>query len=189
MFLSTARLRLREFEEEDWRAVQAYQNDPLYLRYTPWTYRTDEDVREFVRMFSDWREERPRYRYQFAIELSDSHTLIGNCGIRSAHAHPWEANIGYELASSHWGYGYATEVALALLEFGFTELRLHRIYAHCVVENTASAHVLEKIGMRYEGCLRQNGWMRSRWWDTLVYSILEDEWSDSAEHPPFPILD
>lgn len=186
MFLSTARLRLREFEEDDWRAVQAYQNDPLYLRYTPWTYRTEEDAREFVRMFLDWRAEQPRYRYQFAIVLPGSRALIGNCGIRSSHALPWEAHIGYELASAHWGHGYTTEAARALLEFGFAELRLHRIYAHCIAENSGSAHVLEKIGMRYEGRLRQNSWMRERWWDTLVYSILEDEWHGPREYTPAP---
>lgn len=176
MLLSTARLQLREFEEDDWQAVQTYQNDPLYLRYTPWTYRTEGDARDFVQMFINWREEHPRYRYQFAVVLPKSGTLIGNGGIRSTHAQPWEAHIGYEFASTHWGHGYATEVARALLDFGFNELHLHRIYAQCVVENTASAHVLEKIGMRLEGHLRENGWMQERWWDTLVYSILASEW-------------
>lgn len=66
-----------------------------------------------------------------------------------------------------------------MLAFGFAELRLHRIHANCVAENTASAHVLEKIGMRHEGTLRDNEWMKDRWWDTLLYAILDRDWQRS----------
>ncbi len=63
-----------------------------------------------------------------------------------------------------------------MVTFGFQDLKLHRISAHCIVDNTASAHVLEKLGMRREGQLRENEWMKERWWDTLLYGILDREW-------------
>ena len=63
-----------------------------------------------------------------------------------------------------------------MLAYGFEELGVHRIWAHCVAENVASARVMEKIGMRQEGYLRESEWMKDRWWDTLVYAILEYEW-------------
>ena len=84
--------------------------------------------------------------------------------------------MGYWIARSFWGRGYATEAASAFLAFGFRELGLHRIWAWCIAENLASARVLEKIGMRQEGHLRQNEWMKGRWWDTLLYAILETEY-------------
>ena len=87
-----------------------------------------------------------------------------------------EADLGYELDPRYWENGYATEAARALLAFGFQELGLHRIWAQCIAENVASAHVLEKIGMQQEGHLRQNEWMQGRWWDTLLYAILETEY-------------
>jgi RimJ/RimL family protein N-acetyltransferase len=180
MILTTDHLLLREFEESDWQAVLAYQSDPLYLRYNPWAVRTEEDVRRFVQTFMIWRDERPRSKFQFALVLREEGRLIGNCGIRMRTSHATEADIGYELDSRYWGHGYATEAARALLAFGFGELRLHRIWAHCVPENVASARVLEKIGMQREGHLRENEWMKGRWWDTLIYAILDHEWQATA---------
>lgn len=176
MILTTTRLLLREFRESDWQTVLEYQRDPLYLRYNPWTHRTEADVHNFVRTFIAWQAEQPRTKFQFAIILKEQAQLIGNGGIRMRSLDAREADIGYELDSHYWGQGYATEAARALLAFGFRELRLHRIWAYCIAENVASARVLEKIGMQREGRLREKEWMKSRWWDTLVYAILDHEW-------------
>ena len=176
MILTTRRLVLREFEEEDWSAVLAYQSDSLYLRYYHWTQRTEQDVLEFVRMFIAHREEEPRTKFQLAITLASDGQLIGNCGIRMKTPGAQEADIGYELNPRYWGIGYATEAASELLAFGFRDLELHRIWAWCIAENAASARVLEKIGMRQEGRLREQEWMQGRWWDTLLYAMLDHEW-------------
>ena len=178
MILTTKRLVLREFAEEDWSAVLAYQSNPQYLLYYDWTQRTEQDVREFVQMFITRRQEKPRTKFQLAITLAPGGQLIGNCGIRMKTPTDREADIGYELDPRYWGCGYATEAAHAMLAFGFQELALHRIWAWCIAENVASAHVLEKIGMRQEGHLREHEWMKGRWWDTLLYTILEHEWQD-----------
>jgi len=71
---------------------------------------------------------------------------------------------------------YATEAARALLTFGFGQLRLHRIFATCDPANTASARVLEKIGMQREGLLREHEWVKGRWRDSFLYAILDHEW-------------
>ncbi len=176
MYLPTKRLLLRDFEERDWQSVLAYQSDPLYLRYTPWHHRTELEVRSFVRMFIDWSQDQPRHKFQFAITLPPEGRLIGNIGIRMNSPHAWEAEMGYELDHRYWGHGYATEAALALLSFGFRDLHLHRIFAYCIAENTASEHVLQRIGMTYEGRLRECEWMKERWWDRLTYAILDHEW-------------
>jgi ribosomal-protein-alanine N-acetyltransferase len=154
----------------------AYQSDPRYLRFYHWTHRTAEDVRAFVQQFVDSQREDPRRKFQLAITVPGEDRLIGNCGIRMQTAGALEAEIGYELAPEHWGRGYATEAARAMLGFGFAELALHRVHANCIAENVASARVLEKLGMRREGQLRENAWMKGRWWDTLIYGILDYEW-------------
>jgi ribosomal-protein-alanine N-acetyltransferase len=180
MMLVTRRLILREFATEDWPAVLAYQSDPRYLRLYAWTARTEADVRAFVAGFVASQAVEPRLKYQLAITLRDGGQLVGNCGVRLAEPGVRIGDLGYELAPQHWGRGYATEAARAMLEFAFVELRLHRVWAECVPENHASRRVLEKLGMHCEGRLRQTRWYKGCWWDTLLYGILEDEWRASV---------
>jgi ribosomal-protein-alanine N-acetyltransferase len=66
--------------------------------------------------------------------------------------------------------------ARAMITLGLRAAGFHRIYAHCVAENTASARVLEKLGLRQEARLCDHDWMRDRWWDQLIYAILQEEW-------------
>ena len=181
MELATERLILREFVEEDWRAILAYQSTPRYLRFYPWQERAPDDVQAFLGGFLAWQREQPRARYQLAIVRRADGRLIGNCGIRQEHAGDFQAELGYELDPAYWGQGYATEVGRAMLAFGFKELHLHRVWAGCLAENAASAHVLEKLGMRREGHLRENQWMKGRWWDTWLYAILLHEWQALTE--------
>ena len=178
MRIVTDRLALREFLFDDWSTVLAYQNDSRYVRFYPWTNRTETDARNFVQMFVDWQTEQPRRRFQLAIAFSDDSQVIGNCGIRCKSENDWEADIGYELAPEHWKRGYATEAAQAMVDFGFRELGLQRISSWCIADNVASARVLEKLGMHQEGRLRENEYFKGRWWDTLLYGMLKSEWRD-----------
>lgn len=178
MRLTTERLLLREFVEGDWPDVLEYQRDQRYLRFynDSWAQRTDEEIRGFVRTQIEQQRDEPRAKFQLAICLQADGVLIGNCGIRMKSAGATEAEIGYELAPEHWGRGYATEAARAMLAFAFDELRVHRVWAHCIADNVASSHVLEKLGMRLEGRQRENEWFNGRWWDTLLFGVLEHEW-------------
>jgi ribosomal-protein-alanine N-acetyltransferase len=176
MTLETDRLFLREFTSDDWPHVLAYQVDPLYLRYSNSAPPTEADAQEFVQMFLDWQQEQPRARFQLAMVLKANNRLIGNCGVRVNDPDLREANIGYELNHRHWNQGYATEAARAILAFGFDELKMHRIWSWCVADNLGSVRVLEKIGMRLEGRLREKELIRGRWYDHLLYSILDHEW-------------
>lgn len=184
MKLDTERLLLRDFVADDWQVVQAYQSDPLYLRYNPWTERTPQAVQEFVGWFLDHQRQEPRIKYQLAIVLKSNDQLIGNCGVRMEAINSVEADIGYELSPTYWNHGYATEAAHAITDFGFRRLGVHRIWADCVADNVGSAHVLEKLGMILEGQLRENKYFKDRWWDTLIYGILADEWeAHKQKHP------
>lgn len=176
MRLETERLILRDFEVNDWTAVLAYQSDPRYLRYYHWTERSPADAKAFVDMFVSHQRSLPRTKFQLAVVLRSDNRLIGNCGIRMESAGALEADMGYELAPEHWGRGYATEAARVMLNFGFTELSVHRIWSWCIAENVASARVLKKLGMRLEGRLRENKHFKGRWWDTLLFAILDHEW-------------
>ena len=173
--LTTERLILRTFVEDDWRAVHEYASDPEVVRCMPWGPNTEEVTREFVRRATTAATEQPRLKYDFAVTLRDSGRLIGACGIY-LRLDRHQAHIGYVLNRAFWGKGCATEAARALADFGFGELKLHRIFATCDVANPASAHVLEKLAMRREGLMRQDVWEKGRWRDSLLYAVLEDEW-------------
>jgi RimJ/RimL family protein N-acetyltransferase len=176
MKLETERLILRDFVKDDWQRVLEYQSNPLYLRYYEWPERTPEAVQEFVGWFLNHQVQRPRIKYQLAIVLKSNNQLIGNCGIRMDEENALEADIGYELDPQHWNHGYATEAASAIVDFGFSSFSLHRVWSWCVADNVGSAHVLEKLGMQLEGRLREKEYYKGRWWDTLMYAILTDEW-------------
>ena len=155
MHIATERLVLREFVTDDWPDVLAYQRDTRYLRLYPWTDRTEAEVQDFVHEFVDQQTKRPRRKFQLAITLSEGGQVIGNCGIRRKPGNDWEADIGFELAPEYWGRGLATEAALAIVNFGFRELELHRISSWCIADNAASANVLKKVVLRPEGRLRE----------------------------------
>ena len=176
MELETERLRLREFKSADRSTVFEYQNDPRYLQYYAWTKRSRHDVENFVRLFIEQQKETPRTKYQLVVELKGDSQLIGNCGIRMHSRAAREADIGFEITPALWGQGLATEASSAMLTFGFVHLKVHRISSWCIAENIASSRVLENLGLRQEGRLRENEYFKGRCWDTLLYAILKDEW-------------
>lgn len=171
MELTTRRLRLREFKEEDWRATLAYQKDPRYLQFYEWEERNEPEVKHLIEMFIHWQKETPRRKYQLAVCLAGEDELIGNCGIRKDRAEARLADMGYEIAPQHWGRGYATEAARRIVQFGFEALGVERITAEFVEENARSRRVLEKAGLKFDHRREARLWFKGRDWNTLVYAI------------------
>src|SRR5215211_1380716 len=137
MKIETERLSLRDFVEDDWKRAYEYEFDPLYLRYYEWTERTPEGVKEFIGWFLAHQTQTPRIKFQLAIILKSNNLLIGSCGIRMDKVDAVEADIGYELDPKYWNHGYATEAALTVVDFGFKQFSVHRIWADCVADNVA----------------------------------------------------
>ena len=75
------------------------------------------------------------------------------------------------------------EAARAIVAFGFAGLGLHRVWDECVADNVASARVLEKLGMRREARYLEHRWYKGRWWDTLLYAMLNHEWRRNVIDP------
>ena len=69
-----------------------------------------------------------------------------------------------------------------MVEHGFTSMGLHRISSWCIAENGASIGVLRNLGMREEGRLRENEFLKGRWCDTLVFGLIKEEWEDLPEN-------
>jgi RimJ/RimL family protein N-acetyltransferase len=84
------------------------------------------------------------------------------------------AEMGYWIGKPFWNHGYCTEAAKRLVRFGFEALQLNRILARHLSRNPASGRVMEKIGMQYEGCLRQHIKKWGVFEDLKIYAILKE---------------
>jgi ribosomal-protein-alanine N-acetyltransferase len=180
MQLRTERLLLREFVGGDWPAAHECGSDLQVVRFMPWGPNTEEDTRAFIARNLAAQHESPRSAYEMAVTLLDGGRLIGACGLHPRGDASRSGWIGYCSNRPFWGRGYATEAARALVGFGFRELGLHRIWATCDPDNTASARVLGKLGMQRQGRLREDTDVRGRWRDSFLYGILEQEWQAPA---------
>jgi ribosomal-protein-alanine N-acetyltransferase len=88
----------------------------------------------------------------WGVILKDSGEFVGTCGVDVNYApEHTRAELGYVLSRDHWGRGLMPEAVRAVIRFGFGCIELNRIQARCIAENTASARVMEKAGMTYEG--------------------------------------
>ncbi len=166
---------LRDFAVDDWPAVHAYASRPEVYRFQPWGPTTLDEARGYVELAIRQAQQQPRTEYSLALVLAATNTVIGAGSLVIHSQQHRHGEIGYFLHPGYWGQGYATEVARILLHFGYTTLSLHRIIATCDPRNTASARVLEKVGMRFEGRLRETMLLRDGWRDSLIYSMLEYE--------------
>ena len=173
--LETARLRIRPYTQADIpdlvRLIGAREVAATTLRI-PHPY-TERDAKEFLDSMASGGELR------FAITLLTDGRLIGGIGLRmnAPHRH---AELGYWLGVPYWGQGYATEAAREMLRYGFQDLRLHRIFASHFQNNPASGRVMQKLGMRHEGCQREHVCKWDQFVDLELYGILRQEWERGA---------
>ncbi|MFC3212349.1 GNAT family N-acetyltransferase [Planomicrobium okeanokoites] len=173
--LETDRLYLREFKKEDWSAVHKYASLEHVSRNQPWGPNTIEETKAFVEEALKDTKNAPRTRYLFAIVLKEHNELIGAVEITIRSVANKSGEIGYIVNPDHWGKGIATEAASMMIGFGFKELELHRIYATCAPGNEGSRKVLEKLGMRFEGRMRDHILLKDGWRDSDLFSILAGE--------------
>jgi RimJ/RimL family protein N-acetyltransferase len=106
----------------------------------------------------------------------DTGELVGDYSLRLASREHRQGEIGFITHPAHQGHGFATEGSLLLLRLGFEELGLHRIFGSCDGRNTASARVMERLGMRREAHFRESEIFKGEWGDELIYAMLASEW-------------
>ena len=117
----------------------------------------------------------------FAIVLAEELPRHPGLHPRHAGAHG-RARLGYRLGTAYWNQGYCTEAVRAMLDYGFTRLSFHRIYAPHFHNNPASGRVLRKVGMTYEGRMREHYIRFGRFVDVEIYGILREEFLNDITH-------
>ena len=167
--LRTRRLELRDFRPEDLVALERIAADPRLLEHVPRPSRALAAAAH-PRQRTSLR----RRTFELAVVLRRGGRLIGACDL--ALTGRGTADFGYVLAPRHWGFGYGTEVARALVDFAFGTLGLRRLIAVVAVENERSRRVLDKAGLRWDGLMRRHARVAGRWWDCHRYVIERDTW-------------
>ena len=179
--LRTARLTLREFVDTDFDAVYAYSSDPRVTRYLFFGPRSEEATADYLEELLASQKERPRTRFELAVEDQASGKVIGACDLSLIESNV--VDLGYMLGMEDWGKGYATEIALALVDAAFFDLRAERVISTVDINNGASIRVLEKIGMRWEAVFRKHRRAKNRWWDCHLYVLPREVWEAGRNSP------
>lgn len=151
--VETERLLLRWPTDADAEEIFArYASDPVVTRYLLWPpHRTVEETREFLRKKDAEREKLGGKSW--LLILRSSGVLLGSIGCRRVETHVLQ--FGYCLAHDSWGKGYATEATRAMVKVWLDIPSIWRVQAFCDPANVASARVLERAGLTYEGTLRK----------------------------------
>src|ERR1700722_1823638 len=173
--LMTPRLRLRQFREDDVDAMHAcftsaqamrYWNTPLHTKRTG----TERAVRRFI-------DCTPSYYRFWAVADKTTDLCLGLVNYHDGHIRNKRVAIGYMVDPAHCKQGLATEAVSAMIRFCFQDLGLHRLQAFIHPDNTPSLKLIEKLGFRREGLLRENLRVGDEWRDDLLYARL------STDHP------
>jgi RimJ/RimL family protein N-acetyltransferase len=174
--LYTTRLILRRFTEADMEPFLVYRNDPDVARYQSWEGCSRTEVEAFMRGQQTQEPGVPGQWFQIAIALKEAGTLLGDCALRIHSPEARQATVGITLAQPNQGQGFATEALACLLDYLFRQRHLHRVVADTDPQNLPAWTLLERLGMRREGHLRQSLWFKGQWADEYLYAILCEEW-------------
>jgi RimJ/RimL family protein N-acetyltransferase len=180
--IRTARLTLRPILVDDLDDVHAWQRREDVTRWMLGAEpRTREQSRSSVLAMATEDELRAEGDC-LTVAVSEGAGVIGTIELVWRSVEYRTAELGYVFHPAHGGRGLATEAAAAVLDWAFGEWGLHRVYARCHAENTASARLMARLGMRLEARHVSSCQLRGEWADQLVYAVLEEEWRQDVEN-------
>lgn len=171
----TDRLLLRKLSLHDASDYFDFASDPIVSKQTLWDRHEtiDDTIKYLVNVLSKYES---RQAYRWGIIYKPLNKLIGRTGLIRWSVPHQSAEIGFAIASEQWNEGIITEATSEIIKYGFEKLDLNRIEGRCNYNNFGSSRVMEKLGMRYEGTLRQQLKIKEQFIDQKVYSIIRDEY-------------
>lgn len=172
--IETDRLLLRKLEINDRDDFFRYRSLPEVYEYQSFMPKNVTEVDDFIRD-NHSNPNIPNTWFQLAIIKRDEDVLIGDIGIHFLEDNE-QIEVGYTLAPSYQGKGYAIEALKAVINYLFFDLKKHRITASVDPNNAKSIRLLEKLGMRKEAHFIKSYRMGDMWLDDCIYAILKDQW-------------
>jgi ribosomal-protein-alanine N-acetyltransferase len=167
--LKTERLILRPVERQDQQKVFEGFSHPEITRYFDLTYDSFEATSAQMDWYETNREQGLGFAWVLTSPQSDFMGVFSIYRIDNVHK---KCELGYWLFPSFWEKGYATEALRTIIQFVGNELRLHRIAAEIEPENTASTHLLAKLGFEREACLRDYEFKNGRYNNLEIWALL-----------------
>jgi RimJ/RimL family protein N-acetyltransferase len=169
-------VRLRWLEEGDVDALLAIFGDPAVMRYWSSPPLTDrraaEGLLDEIRSYFERRE-----LFQWGVALAEDDRLIGTCTLAWLHEESRRAELGFALGRAHWGRGYMSEAITALLDFAFGPMGLRRLEADIDPRNESSLRLVERLGFRREGLMRERWVTAGEVQDSVFFGLLSREWA------------
>ena len=185
--VKTDRLVLRLMTLDDHGDVLRWMSDPEVARYQLYEPRTSPQVIDHIAKIAPATTLAADGDFiELAVVLpaasDERDRVIGCIYFALKRTDDLTAEIGWTLALEHHGRGYAAEAASAILDFAFTDLALHRVYAELDPRNTPSVRLCERLGMRHEAHFVEDMMFKGAWANTGVYGILDREWAVRRRH-------
>lgn len=184
MKFASDRLLFREFIHDDFQYFSSIFSNDEVMKYAYMDRIQDENemTEYFSKILNNVGINQSRNSYEFAVFLRDEKTFIGLAIIEVGYhfSRAKYGEIGYFLLPKYWGKGYATEIAEAITDFCFIELKFHKVVASCNANNSQSEKIMKKIGMTKEGELRKERYKNSNWDNEIRYGLLVEEWENKT---------
>ncbi|MFX0117299.1 MAG: GNAT family N-acetyltransferase [Candidatus Hodarchaeota archaeon] len=169
----TQRLLIRPLTREHVGFLFDHYSQPEVSRFALISFDSLEDAYDF---YEGWCNPGDSTRFRLIIVLKETHELIGTICYVNWSRNNRSAEIGYSLSPDYWGRGYMVEALQPLIQFGFEGMNLNRLEATTNIENNQSQRLLQRLGFKKEGVLRQKYYFNGRFSDEMIFSLLRDEW-------------
>lgn len=187
LVLRTPRLFLRPLRVEDAAPIAAYRGLPEVARFQSWESFGPADAAQLVADQAGVVHGTPGRWLQLALVLSETGTVVGDCGIHVRADDARQVELGITLAPTHQGRGLAREALRAVLEYVFDRLDTHRVSAVTDAENHAAANLFRRLGFRQEAHYVEHVWFKGAWGSEYLFALLRREWQarqELAVHKP-----
>jgi ribosomal-protein-alanine N-acetyltransferase len=172
--LVTPRLYLREMTPKDVNALLMLFGNPEVVKFIGMQpIKHIDQANEWLKWMGGFFAAKDGLRW--GITLQDG-VFVGSAGLHRWNREAQYAQIGCDIAYKFWGHGYGQEAMREIIEFGWKQMKLNRIEAEVVQGNQGSVHVMDKLGFKQEGVLRQRLLKGGKFYDVLIYSLLRSEY-------------
>lgn len=181
--LESERLIIRKLEEDDSEAIYSYCKNPNVARHVTWMpHQSLRDSMKLVNFAKLSYEKGSPECLGIVLKNDPEKKVIGTVGLVIVSAKNRTFELAYALDEAHWGKGILVEASKVLIDYAFKHYALDRLQCRCRLENSQSARVMEKLGMKYEGIMRSAMYNKNVSSDLKMYSILKSEWKGRSFH-------
>lgn len=174
--LAGKRVYIRKLKYSDAEDIYKNVNDKEVVRCTlniPHPYPKKGAI-QFIRKTR--YKSKKRKEYVFGIILKEENRLIGMVGLHRIDWKNKNSELGYWIGKNYWNKGLVTEAVSLILDFAFSQLKLHKVYAKLFEKNIGSRRVLEKSGFKLEGSFKEQRFKHNAWQNELEHGILAKEY-------------